>query len=201
MGVEPCAEIRNNPGGEPWVRVSAGYFEYDRHMTDVHIERGDLTVQDTDAIVNAANEALAGGGGVDGAIHAAAGRRLFEACRQIDEVRPGVRCPTGEARLTPGFDLPAKYVIHTVGPRYSMPDAQELLGSAFASALEVASDHPDIRTVALPAISCGVYGYPVAEAASIAHAVISERSYDLDEIRFVLFSADDFSAFSDAFGT
>ena len=167
----------------------------------IEIERGDITVQDTDAIVNAANEALAGGGGVDGAIHAAAGHELIVACRRIPEVRPGVRCPTGEARLTPGFGLPARFVIHTVGPRYSMPDAPALLESAFASSLALASEHPEIRTVALPAISCGIYGYPVDEAAPIAFSVARRGPWDLDVIRFVLFSEGHYSAFVAASGS
>ena len=164
-------------------------------MSEIQIERGDITTQATDAIVNAANEALAGGGGVDGAIHAAAGRALISACRRIPEVRPGVRCPTGEARLTPGFDLPAKFVIHAVGPRYSMPNAAALLESAFTTSLTLASEHPQIRTVALPAISCGIYGYPVDEAAPIAISVARRGSWDLDVIRFVLFSEGHHSAF------
>ena len=167
----------------------------------IEIERGDITVQDTDAIVNAANEALAGGGGVDGAIHGAAGPELMAACRAIPEVRPGVRCPTGEARLTPGYDLAATFVIHTVGPRYSMPDAPALLDSAFASSLTLASEHPEIRTVALPAISCGIYGYPVDEAAPIAFSVARQGSWDLDVIRFVLFAEGHYSAFDAAFGS
>lgn len=168
-------------------------------MTEILIERGDITLVATDAIVNAANEALAGGGGVDGAIHGAAGPRLMLACRAIPEVLPGVRCPTGEARITPGFELPAVYVVHAVGPRYSMDRAPELLESAFESSLTIASEHDDIRTVALPAISCGIYGYPVDEAAEIARAAAERHHYDLDEIRFVLFSDEVRSAFAAAF--
>jgi O-acetyl-ADP-ribose deacetylase (regulator of RNase III) len=167
-------------------------------MTEVQIERGDITTQEVDAIVNAANEGLAGGGGVDGAIHASAGPRLIAACRAIPEIRPGVRCPTGEARITAGFDLAARYVIHAVGPRYSMADSPALLESAFSASLTIASDHPDILSVALPAISCGVYGYPVAEAAPIALGVARGRSWDLDVIRFVLFSEGHHSAFDSA---
>lgn len=174
---------------------------YDRIMSEIQIERGDITVQDTDAIVNAANEALAGGGGVDGAIHAAAGPELLAACRQIPEVRPGVRCPTGEARLTPGFELPARFVIHSVGPRYSMPNAAALLESAFSSSLALASEHPEIRTVSLPAISCGIFGYPVDEAAPIAISVAGRRSWQLDVIRFVLFSEAHHSVFLAASGS
>lgn len=170
-------------------------------MAEIQIERGDVTLQDTDAIVNAANEALAGGGGVDGAIHAAAGPELIAACRRIPEIRPGVRCPTGHARLTPGFDLRATFVIHAVGPRYSMPDAPALLESAFASSLALASEHPRIRTVALPAISCGIFGYPVDEAAPIAISVSESRAWDLSVIRFVLFSEEHYSAFAEAVGS
>ena len=169
-------------------------------MSEIQIERGDITVQDTDAIVNAANEALAGGGGVDGAIHAAAGPELLAACRRIPEVRSGVRCPTGEARLTEGFQLPAKFVIHTVGPRYSMSDAPALLEAAFSSSLTLASEHPEIRTVALPAVSCGIYGYPVDEAAPIAISVARRGVWDLDVIRFVLFSEEHHAAFLAADG-
>jgi O-acetyl-ADP-ribose deacetylase (regulator of RNase III) len=167
---------------------------------EIRIVRGDLTKQDVDAVVNAANERMLGGGGVDGAIHRAAGPALREACEQVEEVRPGVRCPTGEARLTEGFELPAKYVIHTVGPRYARRDAERLLASAFRSSLELASARDDVRSVALPAVSCGVYGYPVEEAAEVARRVVEERGWDLDEIRFVLFGQSDHDAFARVFG-
>lgn len=167
-------------------------------MTRLTVVRGDITKAEVDAVVNAANERMLGGGGVDGAIHRAAGPELLEACRAVPEVRPGVRCPTGEARVTPGFALPAEYVIHTVGPRYSMPGAPALLASAFRSSLALASDQADIRTVALPAVSCGVYGYPIEEAAVIALRVAREREWSLDEIRFVLFSESDRAAFERA---
>jgi O-acetyl-ADP-ribose deacetylase (regulator of RNase III) len=167
-------------------------------VTRITVERGDLTKADTDAIVNAANQAMLGGGGVDGAIHRAAGRELLEACKEVPEVRPDVRCPTGEARITPGFALPAKFVIHTVGPRYAQRNAPALLESAFRSSLELASSHPEIRTVAFPAVSCGVYGYPIEEAAAIALRVARERAWDLGEIRFVLFSDGDRAVFERA---
>lgn len=167
-------------------------------MTRLTIVRGDITKADVDAIVNAANEWMLGGGGVDGAIHRAAGPELLEACEQVAEVESGVRCPTGEARITPGFGLPARFVIHAVGPRYSMPNAPSLLESAFRSSLALASDHPEIRTVALPAISCGIFGYPIEEAAHIALRVARERAWDLDEIRFVLFTEADRAAFERA---
>ncbi len=150
---------------------------------------GDITVQSVDAIVNAANEALSGGGGVDGAIHRVAGPELLRACMRLPEVRPGVRCPTGAARLTPAFGLPARYVIHAVGPRYrGLPEDAERLASAYRSALSLAVSKR-VRSVAFPAISCGVYGYPHHEAARIALGVFAERCWPLQEVRFVLFGA------------
>ena len=165
----------------------------------VNMLQGDLTRQAVDAIVNAANPKMLGGGGVDGAIHRAAGPELLEACRQVPEVRPDVRCPTGEARITPGFDLPARHVIHTVGPIYGgRPRDAELLASAFRSSLALAVEHA-LRSIAFPAISCGVYGYPLGEAATISAQVVHERSWELDEVRFVLFSDDVFAAWQRAY--
>jgi O-acetyl-ADP-ribose deacetylase (regulator of RNase III) len=165
----------------------------------VRIVRGDLTKDTADAIVNAANQKMLGGGGVDGAIHRAAGPSLLEACRAVPEVRPGVRCPTGEARITPGFELRARYVIHTVGPVYGGRGRDaELLASAFRSSVLVAIDH-GLRSIAFPAVSCGVYGYPMKEAASISARVIREQAWNLDEIRFVLFSEDAVTAWTAAF--
>ncbi len=137
--------------------------------SDPRVWRGDITTLDVDAIVNAANEHMLGGGGVDGAIHRAAGPRLLEACRAVPEVRPGVRCPTGEARLTPGFDLPARWVIHTVGPVWhgGASDEPDLLASCYRAAFDIARRH-DLDGLAFPAISCGAYGYPPEEAATIA---------------------------------
>lgn len=165
----------------------------------VRVLQGDLTREAVDAIVNAANQKLLGGGGVDGAIHRAAGPELLEACRALPEVRPGVRCPTGEARITPGFQLRARHVIHTVGPVYAghSRDA-ELLASAFRSSLELAVSH-GLRSIAFPAISCGVYGYPLDAAAAISARVVQERAWSLDEIRFVLFSDDVLAAWTRAF--
>jgi len=133
--------------------------------------RGDITTLDVDAIVNAANERMLGGGGVDGAIHRAAGPGLVEECRRVPDVRPGVRCPTGEARITTGHRLRAGHVIHTVGPVWQGGDRGEpaLLASCYRSSLAVAAEH-EFRSVAFPAISCGVYGYPVDAAAAIAVA-------------------------------
>ncbi|MEM7234927.1 MAG: macro domain-containing protein, partial [Planctomycetota bacterium] len=118
------------------------------------VEEGDLTRATTDAIVNAANETLLGGGGVDGAIHAAAGPRLLAACRELPESAPGVRCPTGEARSTPGFDLSARYVIHTVGPIYDSAErSAPLLAAAYRNTLACANELA-LRSLAFPAISC-----------------------------------------------
>ena len=159
-------------------------------MLRLAAERGDITRVAVDAIVNAANERMLGGGGVDGAIHRAAGLQLLESCRAVPEVRPGGRCPTGEARITPGFDLPASYVIHTVGPVYRGEDRDaELLASAYRSSLELAVEN-GVDTIAFPAISCGVYGYPLDQAAAIAVSVAREAEWPLAEIGFVLFSDD-----------
>lgn len=138
-------------------------------MATIKLHRGDLTALAVDAIVNAANERMLGGGGVDGAIHRAAGSGLLAACRAIPEVRPGVRCPTGEARVTEGFDLPARFVIHTVGPVFQGGGHGEdrLLAAAYRNVLACAAER-NLRTVAFPAISCGVYGYPAPRAATIA---------------------------------
>ena len=165
----------------------------------VRILRGDLTQQAVDAIVNAANQKMLGGGGVDGAIHRAAGPELREACLAVPEVRPGVRCPTGEARITPGFALAARHVIHTVGPVYGgRPRDAELLASAFRSSLALAVEHA-LGTIAFPAISCGVYGYPLDEAAAIAKEVIEGQDWPLREIRFVLFSEEVHASWTRAF--
>ncbi|NNL24888.1 MAG: O-acetyl-ADP-ribose deacetylase, partial [Myxococcales bacterium] len=165
----------------------------------MHLLQGDLTRETVDAIVNAANRGLLGGGGVDGAIHRAAGPALREACRAIPEVQPGVRCPTGEARITRGFELPARYVIHTVGPVYrGHPNDAELLASAVRSSLETAVAH-ELRSISFPAISCGVYGYPVQDAAAVSAAVVAEQAWALEDIRFVLFSDDALTAWRRAF--
>ena len=133
-------------------------------MTDrIEIIQADITTLDVDAIVNAANTSLLGGGGVDGAIHRAAGPRLLEATRKLGG------CPTGEARITPGFGLPARWVIHAVGPVWRGGGANEdsLLASCYRNSLALAQAH-DVRTIAFPAISTGVYGFPMERAARIA---------------------------------
>ena len=141
------------------------------------VQEGDLTSVDVDAIVNAANERMLGGGGVDGAIHRAAGPELLDACLRVPEVRPGVRCPTGEARITPGFRLRARHVIHTVGPVWQGGDNDEdlLLASCYASALRLAAANA-LSTIAFPAISTGIYGFPAERAASIAVTTVARET-------------------------
>ncbi|XP_057424246.1 uncharacterized protein LOC130717877 isoform X2 [Lotus japonicus] len=158
------------------------------------IQKGDITKWSidgsTDAIVNPANERMLGGGGADGAIHRAAGPDLLRACQNVPEVRPGVRCPTGEARITSGFRLPASHVIHTVGPIYNaVSDPSASLASAYRNCLRIAKEN-NIRYIAFPAISCGVYGYPYEEAATVAICTIKEFWNDIKEVHFVLFSPD-----------
>lgn len=135
------------------------------------IIEADITALHVDAIVNAANETLLGGGGVDGAIHRGAGPELLAACRALPQVRAGVRCPTGDARITPGFRLPAKFVIHTVGPVWQggIAGEAELLASCYRRSLQLAMEN-DVRSIAFPAISCGVFGYPIDAAVKVALA-------------------------------
>ena len=168
----------------------------------IEILRADITTLRVDAIVNAANESLLGGGGVDGAIHHAAGPRLLEACRTLPELRRGVRCPTGEARVTPGFDLPAKHVIHTVGPVWHGGNRDEpaLLAACHRNALALARER-GIDGIAFPAISCGVYGYPRAAAAAVALAVLAEEAARLrtpHRIVLCAFDAEMFRAWHEA---
>ena len=165
-------------------------MESDASRGRVILTQADITKMAVDAIVNAANERLLGGGGVDGAIHRAAGPQLVEACRRIPEVRPGVRCPTGEARLTPGFQLAARFVIHTVGPVWGGGGHGEdaLLASCYRNSLALAAEH-GLQSVAFPAISCGVYGYPLERAARIAVSEVRARIAELDlrEVYLVAF--------------
>jgi O-acetyl-ADP-ribose deacetylase (regulator of RNase III) len=152
----------------------------------------DITRQRVDAIVNAANSTLLGGGGVDGAIHRAAGPLLLEACRALGG------CPTGEARITPGFGLPAKWVIHAVGPvwRGGNHNEEEMLARCYRNSLALAQQHA-IRTIAFSQISTGVYGFPLRRAAAIAVAEISAflaKQSEIDEVRCVCFSDDSLAA-------
>lgn len=161
----------------------------------ITIERGDITQADVDAIVNAANPIMLGGGGVDGAIHDAAGPELLEACRQVPAVG-GVRCPFGEARITPGFALPAPYVIHTVGPIYGRDtDPEATLRSAYAASLALARDH-GLRSIAFPAISTGAYGFPLEPAARIALTTAHADWGSVQRVRFVLFTTQALDAFA-----
>lgn len=143
-------------------------------MDLIRVVQGDITQLEVDAVVNAANEQMLGGAGVDGAIHRAAGPQLRAACEQVEQTRPGVRCPTGEARITPGFNLPARWVIHTVGPVWHGGGYGEanMLASCYRNCLQLAADHR-ARSIAFPAISCGVYGFPPHRAAVIAYREIS----------------------------
>ena len=162
----------------------------------IEIAKGDITREQVDAIVNAANKTLLGGGGVDGAIHRAAGRVLDEECRKLRG------CDTGDAKITTGGNLRAKCVIHTVGPIYRDGKHGEpgLLASCHRRSLEVAVEN-GLKTVSFPAISCGVYGYPVPEAARIAMKTVGEflqTHKDIELVRFVLFTQDVYDAFEQA---
>ena len=160
----------------------------------IQIQLGDITELEVDAIVNAANSSLLGGGGVDGAIHRAAGSELLAACRQLNG------CPTGQAKITPGFRLPAKWVIHTVGPVWHGGDQNEaeLLGSCYRNAMQVALKH-DVRTIAFPGISTGVYGYPKPEAARIAIEVMQEYESKFATIIACCHSEEDLKIYQSAY--
>ena len=154
-------------------------------MDNIQILAGDITLAKVDAIVNAANPKMLGGGGVDGAIHMAAGRKLLEACRKVKPVN-GVRCPIGEARITPAGNLSAKYVIHTVGPRFKIDQYPKmLLVSAYKNSLDLAIAN-NCKSIAFPAISCGAYGYPILEAAFVSLGVCSKSEYSQLEVYFYL---------------
>ena len=172
--------------------------QYSIGQATIELVMGDLVAQDVDAIVNAANEDLAEGGGVCGAIFAAAGRRqLRTACR------PLAICPTGEARITPGFGLTARHIIHAVGPVYSRVDPAEsarLLASVYANSLALAAQR-GLASVAFPSISTGIFGYPVADAAGVALSSVQRflgTPSSVTLVRFVLWDAASFAAYTQA---
>ena len=165
--------------------------------TIVDLVQGDITKESTDAIVNAANSSLLGGGGVDGAIHRAAGKELLEACRKLNG------CATGEAKITKGYLLPAKHVIHAVGPIYFQnKNAPELLANAHRNCLRIAQEN-NLKSIAFPAISTGVYGYPMDKAAHVALNTvadyINQKQPDFELLRFVLFDARALQIFAQVF--
>jgi O-acetyl-ADP-ribose deacetylase (regulator of RNase III) len=175
-------------------------------MTRIEAVLGDLTLEDVDAIVNAANSELLGGGGVDGAIHRAGGPSIYDECLTIRRTIYPHGLPEGEAVATRGGDLSARWVVHTVGPRYGRTDGAEaaLLASCHRRSLEVAADL-GARTVSFPAISCGVFGYPAAEAAPIAvaavRAAIAGHPDTFDVVRFVLWNERILAPFAAAVAT
>jgi O-acetyl-ADP-ribose deacetylase len=169
-------------------------------MPRIVLVEGDITEQQVDAIVNAANSSLLGGGGVDGAIHRRGGPAILEECRKIRSTEWPDGLPTGRAVATTGGDLPARWVIHTVGPVYaSEDDPSTLLASCHTESLRVA-DELGAATVAFPAISTGVYGYPVNEAAPVAIAAVRAADTAVREVRFVLFGRQAYTAFERSLG-
>jgi O-acetyl-ADP-ribose deacetylase (regulator of RNase III) len=169
------------------------------NSTTLSIKQGDITLQDTDAIVNAANSGLMGGGGVDGAIHRAGGPAILEECKQI--VAKQGRLPTGKAVITTGGNLPAKYVIHTVGPVWhgGGKGEPELLASAYRESLALAAEN-GLESISFPSISTGVYGYPVGKAAAVALAAVKDflnsGKSSVKEVVFVLFDSNTHSAYA-----
>ena len=170
-------------------------------MPTIECVAGDLTEQDLDAIVNAANRELLGGGGVDGAIHRAGGPGILEACREVRRSQYPGGLPTGRAVATTAGRLPARWVIHTVGPVYGVEgsEAAALLASCHTESLRIA-DELGARSVAFPAISTGVYGYPLGDAAPVAIEAVRSARTRVELVRFVLFGDDAFEAFRRARG-
>ena len=163
-------------------------------LDKIEIRQGDITKLELDAIVNAANTSLLGGGGVDGAIHRAAGPELVKECRKLGG------CPTGEARITRGYNLAARHVIHTVGPVYSgKPKDKTLLSGCYQNSLKLAAEN-NVHSLAFPAISCGVYGYPIEEACKIAvdtTCSFLENNPSIEKVTFMLFSPGDLKVYED----
>jgi O-acetyl-ADP-ribose deacetylase (regulator of RNase III) len=162
-------------------------------MVRFKVLQGDITKEKVDAIVNAANESLLGGGGVDGAIHRAAGPQLLAECRQLGG------CPTGSAKITNGYKLPAKYVIHTVGPVWSGGNSgeDELLARCYESCFDLVEQY-ELHSVSFPAISCGAYGYPIDRAASIAVGAIRsflQRNQEVERVHVVCYTSDVYEAY------
>jgi O-acetyl-ADP-ribose deacetylase (regulator of RNase III) len=167
-------------------------------MPRIVLVQGDITKQDVDAIVNAANSSLMGGGGVDGAIHRTGGPAILAACKEVRRTIYPDGLPTGTAVATTAGDLPARWVIHTVGPVFAKSqDRSSLLASCHTESLRVA-DELGATTVAFPAISTGVYGYPVELAAPVAIRAVREAPTKVEEVRFVLFGRDAYRAFERA---
>jgi len=200
-GVDLPSQIRSHV-----VSVSArfarpdGWGAYAGAMARIELLRGDLTEQRVDAIVNAANSGLLGGGGVDGAIHRRGGPAILEACRELRRTSLPEGLPTGRAVATTAGDLAARWVIHTVGPIYGgHPEDPELLASCHRESLRVA-DELGARVVAFPAISTGVYGYPLDEAAPVAIDAVRTAETTVEEVRFVLFDERALHAFERALG-
>lgn len=165
----------------------------------VRIAVGDITAQHVDALVNAANSTLLGGGGVDGAIHRAGGPAILEECREIRRTKYPKGLPTGEAVLTTGGNLPARYVIHTVGPIFGQAAGRdaELLAACYQNSLRLANEN-SLHTIAFPAISTGVYGYPLSQAAAISSQAIKEFLAEdnlIKEIRLIFFKQSDMTVF------
>lgn len=165
---------------------------------NIEIQRGDITKVQADAIVNAANSKLLGGGGVDGAIHRAAGKQLLEECRRLRETTHKDGLPAGQAVATDGYNLPARWVIHTVGPVYAKKaDRSDTLASCYRESLRVA-DEVGATSVAFPAISAGIYGWPMDSATQIAVRTVRETDTAVETVIFVPFSADAEDAFRSA---
>ncbi len=167
-------------------------------MAKIALVQGDITEERVDAIVNAANSSLMGGGGVDGAIHRKGGSEILEECKRIRSEKYPDGLPTGKAVATTAGQLPARWVIHTVGPVYSSSeDRSHLLASCYTEALRIA-DELDAKTVAFPAISTGVYRYPLDEAAQVAARAVRQAEANVEEVRFVLFDKPAYEAFQAA---